>query len=152
MNKTLKIAMASDHAGFDLRAKLKKHLENWGHEVIDLGPDSKDAVDYPDYAKEVALKVQSKEVDRGILTCGSGVGMSIAANRYNGVRAVLPYDKNIAKLCREHNDSNVVCFGERTQDHDLIVELLKIWIETEFDGGRHQNRVGKIDSNCVKVL
>lgn len=147
----MKIAIASDHAGNQLRAAVRERLESGGHEVIDLGPDGSEAVDYPDFAGRVARSVQAGEVDRGVLTCGSGVGMSIAANRYPGVRAVLSDSPEITRLSREHNDSNVICFGERTQDSGHVLELLDLWLSTPFEGGRHQPRVEKIDHACQEL-
>ena len=141
----MKIAMASDHAGSELRAAIRAQLVDRGHEVIDHGPSEDGAVDYPDYAARVARQVQGGEVERGVLCCGSGIGMMITANRFSKVRAVIPFNAETARLCRQHNDSNVVCFGQRTQDRDEVLELLGIWLETEFEGGRHARRVGLID-------
>jgi len=141
----VKIALASDHAGRNLRATVRKHLENLGHEVSDLGSDTGESVDYPDIAAEVGRRVAASEVDRGVLCCGTGWGMTIAANKVRGVRAILPYDVESTRLSRLHNDSSVACFGERTQSPDDVLKFLEAWLDTEFETEpRHVRRVGKI--------
>ena len=140
----MKIVIASDHAGSDLRRKIRGHIEGRGHEVTDLGPVEEGPVDYPDYAARVAIRVASGEADRGILVCGTGQGMAIAANKIDGIRAVAPHDENTARLTRLHNDSNVACFGGRVQDPELVLKLTDLWLETAYEGGRHDRRLGKI--------
>ena len=136
--------MASDHAGIALRDKIREHVTQSGHDVVDLGPIEANSVDYPDYAAQVAERVADREFDRGILVCGTGLGMQITANKIPGVRAVTPYDEATARLSREHNNANVACFGDRVQDHSDVLKLADIWLETEFAGGRHERRVAKI--------
>ena len=140
----MKIAIASDHAGRNLRASIRARLEQFGHQVLDLGTEKSEAVDYPDFAAQVGSRVARGDAERGILVCGSGLGMAIAANKIPGVRAVAPYDARTAELSRAHNDANVVCFGERTLDHDRVFEILDVWMRTRFDGGRHVPRIEKI--------
>jgi ribose 5-phosphate isomerase B len=139
------LVLASDHAGFDLKEKLKASLERLGVRYEDAGPHSADPVDYPDYAKRVAAKVSRGEAERGLLVCGSGQGMAMAANRFRGVRAALAYDEESARLSREHNDANVLALGGRVVDAERAEGILKLWLETPFAGGRHVPRVRKID-------
>lgn len=139
--KNLKIAIGSDHGGFELKEKIVKHLNAKGFEVKDFGTFSTDSCDYPKIGKEVASNINSKVADRGILVCGSGIGMSIAANRFKGVRAALCWDLKTAELSRQHNDANILCLGERVIDNDLAIQIVDIWLKTEFEGGRHQKRV-----------
>ena len=139
------LALASDHAGFELKERLKKALDRMGVAYEDKGPDSADPVDYPDYARKVAQAVSRGETDRGILVCGSGQGMAMAANRYKGVRAALPFDEETARLSREHNDANVLALGGRVLDPERAERILEVWLETPFAGGRHERRVRKID-------
>jgi ribose 5-phosphate isomerase B len=139
------LVLASDHAGFDLKEKLKASLERLGVRYEDAGPQSPDPVDYPDYAKKVAAKVSRGEAERGLLVCGSGQGMAMAANRFRGVRAALPFDEDSARLSREHNDANVLALGGRVLDADRAERILKVWLATPFAGGRHAERVRKID-------
>lgn len=140
-----KIAVGSDHAGFEAKEKVKQHLEAEGLEFEDLGTFSKDSCDYPDYARKVAETVAKGECVRGILVCGSGIGVSIVANKVRGVRAALVHDVETAKLCRQHNDSNVLCLAGRTVPVDAIPQIIDAWLETEFEGGRHKTRVDKIE-------
>lgn len=139
--KTLKIAIGSDHGGFELKDKIVKHLKTRGFEVKDFGTFSADSCDYPKIGKEVASNVNSKNADRGILVCGSGIGMSIAANRFKDVRAALCWDLKTAELSRQHNNANVLCLGERVIDNDLAIKMVDLWLKTQFEGGRHQKRV-----------
>jgi ribose 5-phosphate isomerase B len=139
------LVLASDHAGFDLKEKLKGSLDRLGVRYEDAGPDSADPVDYPDYARKVAAKVSRGEAERGLLVCGSGQGMAMAANRFPGVRAALAYDEESARLSREHNDANVVALGGRVLEAGQAERILKVWLETPFAGGRHAARVRKID-------
>jgi len=138
------IAIASDHAGFDLKRTLATHLEEAGHEVIDLGTDGPDSVDYPDFAHALATQIRDHKASKGVLVCGSGIGISIAANRHPEVRAALVHDALGAKMCRLHNDANVIAFGGRMIGQDVALDCLNIFLETEFEGGRHARRVGKI--------
>jgi len=128
-----------------LKDELKPLIESWGHEVIDVGCTCGDSVDYPDYALAACEKVVSGEADKGILICGTGIGMSIAANKIPGIRCALVHDTFSARATREHNDSNVLAMGERVIGPGLAQEIVKIWLETPFsEGERHRNRVGKI--------
>ena len=140
-----KIALASDHGGFDLKESVIAHLLNTGWEVDDLGPHSGDSVDYPDYGIKLAEAVAEKKVDRGIVICGTGIGMSIVVNRYPGIRGTLCSDVFTAKLCREHNDSNNLIMGGRVIGKGLAAEIVNTWLNTPFEGGRHQRRLDKIN-------
>lgn len=140
----MKIAIGSDHAGFSGKEDLKARLVAAGHEVADLGCASEASCDYPDFARAVALVVAAGEAERGFLVCGSGTGMAMAANRVPGVRAVQAWSEEIARLSRRHNDANVACFGARVQTADDIGRIAHAWLEAEFEGGRHANRVLKI--------
>jgi len=138
-----KIAIASDHAGYDLKVQLKPELEKLGFEVLDLGTDGPASVDYPDFALKMAEALKAGTVARGVLVCGSGIGISMAANRHKHVRAALCHDHLTAKLSRQHNNANVLCLGGRTTGPDVAKDCLRVFLETEFEGGRHQNRVAK---------
>ena len=140
----MKIAIGSDHAGLQLKEEIKRFLESQQIECHDLGTETKDSVDYPDYAAAVTHGVVKGEYDRGILVCGTGIGMSIAANKVPGIRAALCADHFSAKASREHNDANVLCLGERVIGAGVALEIVDIWIKTEFSGGRHQKRLDKI--------
>lgn len=140
----MKIAIGADHGGYALKEEIVALLKDLGHEVADFGCNCADSVDYPDYALPVAEKVASGEFDRGILICGTGVGMSIAANKVKGIRCALVHDLFTAKATREHNDSNVLAMGGRIIGPAVAREIVKIWLSTEFEGGRHQNRLNKI--------
>ena len=140
-----KIALASDHGGFDLKESVIAHLLNTGWEVDDLGPHSGDSVDYPDYGIKLAEAVAEKRVQRGIVICGTGIGMSIVVNRYPGIRVTLCSDLFTAKLCREHNDSNILIMGGRVIGKGLAAEIVNTWLNTPFEGGRHQRRLDKIN-------
>lgn len=139
-----KLFIAADHAGLALKAKLVQKIAEHGYEVNDLGTDSEASVDYPDYAADVAERVQRGE-GIGVLVCGSGVGMSIAANRFSGVRAALCSDPFTARATRQHNDANILCLGARVVGDGLAEEILRVFLETPFEGGRHQRRVEKIE-------
>jgi ribose 5-phosphate isomerase B len=138
------IAIGSDHAGFIRKQEILEHLQAQGHEVNDLGTYSKDSMDYPDVAVEVAKQVASKEVERGILVCGSGIGVSIVANKTEGVRAANCLNEEMASLSRQHNDANVLALGERLVDTKTALSMVDIFLSTPFEGGRHQQRVDKI--------
>jgi ribose 5-phosphate isomerase B len=140
----MKVAIASDHGGINLRQEIISLMEELNIEYVDLGCECTASVDYPDYALPVAQKVASQEVSRGILICGTGIGMSIAANKVKGIRCALVHDTFSAKATREHNDSNILAMGERVIGPGLAREIAKIWLMTEFEGGRHENRVNKI--------
>ncbi|HIF02493.1 MAG TPA: ribose 5-phosphate isomerase B [Nitrospinaceae bacterium] len=138
------IGISSDHGGFDLKTDIVLLLNELGHEVNDMGPENSKSVDYPDYAVSVAQAVISKKVFRGIVICGTGIGMSIVVNRFSGIRGALCSDLYTAKLCREHNDSNILIMGGRVVGHGLAKEIVKVWLSTPFEGGRHQKRIDKI--------
>ena len=138
------IAIGSDHAGFIRKQEILEHLQAQGHEVKDLGTYSKESMDYPDVAVEVAKLVASKEVERGILVCGSGIGVSIVANKTEGVRAANCLNEEMASLSRQHNDANVLALGERLVDTKTALSMVDIFLLTPFEGGRHQQRVDKI--------
>ena len=141
----MKFYVATDHAGIELKDYTVELLKEKGHEVIDLGPYSKDRVDYPDYAHKVATSVLEDKESHGILICGSGIGMSMAANRHEGIRAALCHDAYTATVARGHNDANILCFGERIVGLGVIESILNAWTTTSFEGGRHKQRVNKIE-------
>ncbi len=143
------ILIASDHAGFNSKEQLKSFLEKEGHEVLDLGTSSADRCDYSDFAGELASKISEGEYKKGILICGSGMGVSMTANRYSGVRAALCRSPEDAKMSRLHNDSNILCLGERFNSQSELEEITNTWLETKFEGGRHSGRVAKIDKRMV---
>jgi ribose 5-phosphate isomerase B len=140
-----RILIASDHAGFELKEKLERALGELGYDVQDLGTDSAESTDYADYAHPLAHKVSAGEVQRGVLLCGTGLGMSYTANRYPHVRAAVAWNPEIAKLAREHNDSNVLVVPARFVSEALGIEILRAWLDTPFEGGRHARRVDKIE-------
>ncbi|OAS88110.1 MULTISPECIES: ribose 5-phosphate isomerase B [Metabacillus] len=140
----MKVAIASDHGGKNIRREIISLLEELNIEYDDMGCECDTSVDYPDYALPVAKKVANGEVDRGILICGTGIGMSIAANKVKGIRCALVHDMFSAQATREHNDTNVLSMGERVIGPGLAREIAKIWLTTEYQGGRHATRVGKI--------
>lgn len=140
----MKIAVASDHAGFALKQQVATALKAEGHEVIDFGTNSEESVDYPDFAEPAAREVAVGAADRGVIVCGSGVGVSIVANKVDGVRAVHAHDIEEAELSRRHNNANVVTLGERTTDPATAVEIVNHFLATDFEGGRHERRVEKI--------
>jgi ribose 5-phosphate isomerase B len=141
------IAIASDHAGFDLKNALKKDLTELGFEVLDLGTHSAESVDYPDFANVLADVLKANKAKRGVLICGSGIGISIAANRHPEIRAALVHDALGAQMSRRHNDANVICFGGRMIGTDVARDCLKVFLATEFEGGRHARRVDKLSAN-----
>jgi ribose 5-phosphate isomerase B len=144
------IAVASDHAGFDLKEILKRDLQEAGLEVLDLGTSSTQSVDYPDFGIAMADAVASGKAERGVLVCGTGIGISMAANRNPKVRAALVHDVTSARLSRLHNDANVVAFGQRLIGTETAREALRVFLGTEFEGGRHANRVAKLSKGCMK--
>ena len=138
------IAIASDHAGFDLKAQLKQELAAMGFEALDLGPDSTASVDYPDFANRLAAALKDGQAKRGVLICGTGIGISMAANRHRHIRAALVHDVTGARLTRQHNNANVLCLGARLIGADVAKDCLKVFLTTDFEGGRHENRVAKL--------
>ena len=138
------IAIASDHAGVEAKAALKDALTGSGFDVLDLGTDSSESVDYPDFADALTTAIGDGRAERGVLVCGTGIGMSIAANRKPFIRAALCHGVTDARLCREHNDANVLVVGARTLGIETALDCLKMFLETPFEGGRHQRRVGKM--------
>lgn len=141
----MRIAMGSDHAGCELKAKIEELLTQLNHECCDWGCHTSESVDYPDYAKAVVKSILQSECERGILICGTGIGMSIAANRYRGIRATLCNDVFTAELSRSHNDSNVLVLGARVIGTDLAMAIVKTWLNTSFSGGKHSRRLDKIE-------
>ncbi|MBT2613876.1 MULTISPECIES: ribose 5-phosphate isomerase B [Bacillaceae] len=140
----MKVVIASDHGGINIRKEIISLLKEMNIEYEDMGCECSTSVDYPDYALPVAEKVAKGEVDRGILICGTGIGMSIAANKVKGIRCALVHDMFSAKATREHNDTNILAMGERVIGPGLARDIAKIWLTTPFDGGRHKNRINKI--------
>jgi ribose 5-phosphate isomerase B len=140
----MKIAIGSDHRGYDAKRHLVGLLQQIGHEVIDVGPNGRDSVDYPDYAFEVARTVSEGRAERGILICGTGIGMCIAANKVHGVRAAPCHDTITAEMSRRHNDANILCLSADLLSQELMERMVRIWLETAFEGGRHARRVDKI--------
>ena len=147
----MKVHIGSDHAGFRVKEGLKEKLVEWGHEVVDVGTGSEESCDYPDFAKKVAKAVGSAKADRGILICGTGIGMSMVANRTEGVLAACVHDRVTAEMSRRHNNSNVFCAGARIVPAGEIENNLRAWLETAFEGGRHSRRVDKITRRRPKT-
>ena len=147
MAKPIKLAIACDHAGFETKENIKKTLGGTV-EWVDLGTNSLDSVDYPDFARAMGEAIKSGKAERGILVCGSGIGISIAANRFPEVRAALCTSVEMARLARQHNDANVIAFGARITDSDTIFACIDAFLNTEFEGGRHAGRVDKLKINC----
>lgn len=139
------VGIAVDHGGLILKQAIKEELEAAGYWVLDLGTDSEDSVDYPDFAEKLVQAISDGKAQRGILVCGTGIGISIAANRHKGIRAALCYDEETATLARQHNDANVMCLGGRKTKDALARRMVNLFLETEFEGGRHERRVGKLD-------
>lgn len=140
------IALASDHAGFDLKELLKQDLEAAGHAVVDLGTASTASVDYPDFGTAMARAIRDGTVQRGVLVCGTGIGISIAANREPAVRAAVVHDATSARLARQHNDANVMALGARLVGTEVARDCLRVFLETSFEGGRHAGRVAKLSA------
>lgn len=141
----MKIAVASDHGGYALKEVIVRFLEEGGYEIQNLGTYSEDSVDYPEYGKKCAEAVVSGQAERGIVVCGTGIGISIAANKVKGARCALCTSTHMAEMTRRHNDANMLALGGRTTDDALAVEIVKVWLETEFEGGRHQRRVDMLN-------
>jgi ribose 5-phosphate isomerase B len=140
------IAIACDHGGYELKMLLIPMLEAFGLKVIDLGADGTESTDYPEFGYAMAAAINDGKTSRGILCCGSGIGISIAANRHPKIRAALIHDALGARLCRQHNDANVICFGGRTTGPDVALDCLGIFLNTQFEGGRHERRVDKLSN------
>lgn len=142
----MKIAIGGDHAGFDYKSRLIDFLKNNGHEVLDFGPDTSDSVDYPDHVHPLAKSILNGDADLGILICGSANGVAMAANKHAGIRAAICWNQDLAALARQHNDANIVCIGARFLAYEYSQDIVNTFIGTDFEGGRHQRRVDKI--NC----
>ncbi len=143
------IAIGSDHAGLPLKRSLLAALETLGHQVLDAGTHGTESCDYPDFAHAVAAKVAAGEARFGVLCCGSGIGMSIAANRHPAIRAVVLHNSTEARLTRLHNDANIACFGARTTGEEVALDALRAFLGTEFEGGRHQRRLDKLSPTAL---
>jgi ribose 5-phosphate isomerase B len=137
----MRVAIGADHGGFQMKEMLKEFVAGFGHTLEDVGCFSLDSVDYPGFAKTVSEKVQSRSCDVGILVCGTGIGMSLVANRFSGIRAALCHDEFTARLSREHNDANILCLGARVIGDGVAQGIVKTWLETKFAGGRHLRRI-----------
>ena len=148
----MKVALASDHAGFKLKEAVKAFLTSHGHEPIDFGTNSEESVDYPDYGFPAAESVAQGECDVGILVCGSGIGMSMLANRVSGVRAALCTSVKMAEYSRAHNDANILVLGERITEYKLASDIITVWLSTPFEGGRHQRRIDKMTSREKEMV
>lgn len=142
----MKYFIGADHAGIDIKKYVKELFEAKGHEVIDLGPFNKERVDYPDFAAKVCQEVINNAHSKGILICGSGIGMSMAANKFDGIRAALCHNEYSARMAREHNDANIICLGERVSGFGMIEAIVEAWLNAFFEGGRHEGRVEKINA------
>ena len=140
----MKIVVASDHRGFHVKARILAQVTELGHEIVDLGPFTSEIVDYPDFGSKASRAVSDGQADRAILICGSGIGMSIVANKFPGVRAALCHDELTAEMSRRHNDANVLCLSADLLVERLTLRMIEIWLETAFEGGRHARRIGKI--------
>jgi len=145
----MKFYIATDHAGYAVKEFTKDIVTSLGHEIIDLGPDSADRVDYPDFAKKCAEAVITDKSSFGILICGTGIGISISANKVAGIRAGLCHDAYTASMCRAHNNANILAFGERVVGRGVIESMIEAFCNTEFEGGRHAGRVDKIEEGCT---
>lgn len=145
LNQGYRIVLASDHAGVDMKAQLLSQLQQRGHTTLDMGPATIDRVDYPDYARSACEQVLLGAANRAVLICGSGIGMSMAANRITGIRCAVVTDPYMAQLSRAHNNSNVLALGARVLGPDMAWQIVLAWLRTPFDGGRHEHRVLKLD-------
>ncbi|MBC8311000.1 MAG: ribose 5-phosphate isomerase B [Candidatus Marinimicrobia bacterium] len=139
------ISIGADHAGFSVKEQIRQYLESKGYSLIDKGAYSEDSVDYPEFGHAVGNSVKSGESTKGIVVCGSGIGISMAANKIEGIRAALCTTPDHAKMSRLHNDANVLAIGARMTDYDVIIEIVDTWLDSEFEGGRHSRRVNKIE-------
>lgn len=140
----MKIVLACDHGGFQLKEAVKEHLIKNGYNITDIGVHNTDSVDYPEFGKNAALMVANKEVDKGIIFCGTGIGISIAANKVKGIRCALCTNEFMAKMSRMHNNANMLAMGERVLGKGVAIGIVDAWLSTEFEGGRHENRVNKL--------
>jgi ribose 5-phosphate isomerase B len=140
----MKIAYGTDHAAADIRSEIIEHIRKKGHEVVDYGSASPESCDYPDFASQVAQAVSEGKAEKGILSCGTGIGMGIVANKFKGVRAAVVHNEYTAVMSRNHNDANVLCMGARILDLEAMKKIIDVWLELEPEGGRHQRRVQKI--------
>ena len=147
----MKIAIASDHRGYQIKGKILSLIAELGHQAVDMGTDSPESVDYPDFAAKVARSVSTSEVERGILICGTGMGMCITANKFSGVRACTCHDDLTAEMSRRHNDANVLCLSADLLGDRLVNRMVELWLKTEFEGGRHARRVEKISRVEVEL-
>ena len=145
MTRSLILALGADHGGVALKSRLAAALVEAGHEVRDYGTDGPASVDYPDFAQAVCIAVEEKRADFGILVCGTGIGMSIAANRHQGIRCGLAHDVTSARLTRAHNDANVLALGARIIGEEVALDILRVFLTTEFEGGRHERRIAKLN-------
>lgn len=140
----MKVVVASDHRGFQVKARVLSQVSELGHEAVDCGPLTAEIVDYPDYGAKGSRAVSEGQADRAILICGSGIGMSIVANKFSGIRAALCHDELTAEMSRRHNDANVLCLSADLLGERLTLRMVEIWLQTQFEGGRHARRIGKI--------
>lgn len=143
----MKIAIGSDHAGFEYKQKIIQYLTNKGIEIKDFGTYSSDSVDYPDFAHPTADAVENKEAELGILLCGSGQGVMLTANKHQGIRCALCWNTDVARLSRQHNNANMIAFPARFVAYEYVIEMLEVFLNTEYEGGRHDRRVNKISCN-----
>ena len=141
----MKIALAADHGGYQMKNLIAQSLKKQGFEIEDLGTDSEESVDYPDFAQRVVQEILSQKAELGILVCGTGIGISIAANRHKGIRAALLYDDYVAQVAREHNNANILCFGGRTMKIEDVMRRIDIFLKAKYEGGRHDRRLCKLD-------
>lgn len=141
----MKIALAADHGGYQMKNLIAQNLKNQGFEIEDLGTNSEESVDYPDFAQRVVQEILDKKAELGILVCGTGIGISIAANRHKGIRAALLYDDYVAQVAREHNNANILCFGGRTMKIEDVMRRIDIFLNAKYEGGRHDRRLCKLD-------
>jgi ribose 5-phosphate isomerase B len=146
----MKIALGCDHAGYKLKEKVKELLQSWGYQLTDFGTNSTESVDYPDYALKVAKAVASGEVERGIVVCWTGNGVNITANKVDGVRSTIAFNPEMAQLARAHNNSNVLALSSKFLNMSYLEDILKEWLDTKFDGGRHLRRLAKIPHSGMK--
>ncbi len=151
-NRNMKIGIGSDHGGFSVKELVVRFLRDLGHDVDDVGCFGPDSVDYPDFADQVCELVAGQSCERGILICGTGIGMSMAANKHQKIRAALCHDSYTARMSRQHNDANILCFGARVLGIEVILDLVGIWMATEFEGGRHQRRIDRFQGTDSKII
>lgn len=148
MSNIKKVGLGSDHGGFGLKSEISAFLESQGIEVVDYGTKDESSVNYPDYAAKVAKAIINGEIEYGIIFCGTGIGISIAANKFPGIRAALCHDGYTAKMSRMHNNANILAIGGRTTGIEIAKEIVQLWLNTDFEGGRHANRIGVMDEQA----